>query len=220
MSALNTEQARFNMIEQQIRPWEVLDHGVLALLSKVKREDFLPAAYKSLAFADMEIPLPEGQTMLTPKVEARMLQDLAVQPQHRVLEIGTGSGYMTALLAHRAKHVISYEIRPALADLARSNLRKAGINNVEVRVGDGSKIPLAEGSFDVIVLSGSVGQVPQFLLERLNVGGQLFAIVGEDPIMYAKLVRKSGATHYFTRELWETVAARLEHFTEPASFQF
>ena len=220
MSALNLEQARFNMIEQQIRPWEVLDHEVLALLSTVKRENFVPPAYKALAFADMEIPLPEGQTMLTPKVEARMLQDLSVQPHHRVLEIGTGSGYMAALLAHRARHVVTYEIRPALAEMARSNLHKAGIRNVDVRVGDGSKIPLSEGSYDIILLSGSVGQVPQSLLERLNVGGQLLAIVGDDPIMHATLVGKSAATHYFTRELWETVAPRLQHFAEPASFQF
>jgi protein-L-isoaspartate(D-aspartate) O-methyltransferase len=220
MSALNTEQARFNMIEQQIRPWDVLNHDVLALLAAVKREDFVPQAYKALAFADMEIPLPEGQTMLTPKVEARMLQDLAVQPQHRVLEIGTGSGYMAALLAHRAQQVVSYEIRPALAEMARTHLRKAGISNVDVRVGDGSKIPLSEGAFDIILLSGSVGQVPQLLLERLHVGGQLLAIVGDDPVMHATLVQKSGATQYFTRELWETMAPRLDHFAEPSHFQF
>jgi protein-L-isoaspartate(D-aspartate) O-methyltransferase len=220
MSALNTEQARFNMIEQQIRPWEVLDHGVLALLSEVQRENFVPAAYKALAFADMEIPLPEGQIMLAPKVEARMLQDLAIQPTHRVLEIGTGSGYMAALLARRALQVVSYEIRPALADMARANLRKAGVRNVEVRVGDGSKIPLSEGSYDIILLSGSVGLVPESLLQRLNAGGQLLAIVGQDPIMHATLVTKNAAAETLTRELWETVAPRLEHFAEPAAFTF
>ncbi len=220
MNAINVNQARFNMIEQQIRPWDVLDHEVLALLSVVKREDFVPPAYKALAFADMEIPLAEGQSMLAPKIEARMLQDLAVEPSHRVLEIGSGSGYMAALLAHRAQRVLSFEIRPALADMARSNLQKAGIRNAEVRVGDGSKIPLAEGSFDIILVSGSLGQVPAHLLERLNVGGRLLAIVGNEPVMHATLVSKSSATGYHTRELWETVATRMEHFAEPSAFQF
>lgn len=220
MNTINVNQARFNMIEQQIRPWDVLDHEVLALLSVVKREDFVPPAYKALAFADMEIPLAEGQTMLTPKIEARMLQDLAVAANHRVLEIGTGSGYMTALLAHRAQRVLSYEIRPELADMARNNLQKAGIRNAEVRMGDGSKIPLAEGTFDIILISGSVGQVPAQLLERLNVGGRLLAIVGNEPVMHATLVSKSSATNYHTQELWETVAARMEHFAEPSAFQF
>lgn len=220
MSAMNVEQARFNMIEQQIRPWEVLNHDVLDLLSRVQRENFVPTAYKALAFADMEIPLPEGQNMLTPKVEARMLQDLAIQSTHRVLEIGTGSGYMAALLAQRGQQVISYEIRPALAEMARTNLRKAGIQNVEVRVGDGSKIPLSEGSYDIIVLSGSVGMLPESLLQRLNPGGQLLAIVGQDPIMHATLVSKNAAAETFSRELWDTVAPRLEHFVEPQAFTF
>lgn len=220
MDTMNISQARFNMIEQQIRPWDVLDHEVLALLSVVKREDFVPPAYKALAFADMEIPLAEGQTMLAPKIEARMLQDLAIEPTHRVLEIGTGSGYMTALLANRAQRVLSFEIRPALADMARNNLHKAGIRNAEIRVGDGSKVPLAEGSFDIILISGSVGQVPSSLLERLNVGGRLMAIVGTEPVMHATLVSKSSATSYHTRELWETMATRMEHFAEPSGFQF
>ena len=220
MNAVNFNQARFNMIEQQIRPWDVLDHDVLALLSVVKREDFVPVAYKSLAFADMEIPLADGQTMLTPKIEARMLQDLLVEPTHRVLEIGTGSGYMAALLAHRAQRVLSFEIRPALADMARNNLQKAGIRNAEVRTGDGSKIPLAEGSFDLILISGSVGQVPSDLLDRLNVGGRLLAIVGHEPVMNATLVSKSSATSYHTRQIWETIAPRMENFAEPSSFQF
>ena len=220
MNALNVNQARFNMIEQQIRPWEVLDHDVLALLSVVKREDFVPPAYKALAFADMEIPLADGQTMLTPKIEARMLQDLAVESTHRVLEIGAGSGYMAALLAHRGQRVVSYEIRPALADMARNNLQKAGIRNAEVHVGDGSKIPLSEGSFDLIVISGSVGKVPASLLDRLNVGGRLLAIVGHEPVMNATLVSKSSATNYHTRQLWETIAPRMENFAEPSTFQF
>ena len=132
-SAMNLEQARFNMIEQQIRPWEVLDAQVLQLLSVVKREDFVPAPHKALAYADMEIPLPDGQCMLAPRVEARMLQDLAVQKHEKVLEIGAGSGYMAALLAHQAQHVISLEIRAELVALASANLQMAGIHNAQVR---------------------------------------------------------------------------------------
>ena len=220
MSATNIDQARFNMIEQQIRPWDVLNHDVLDLLSVVKREDFVPAAYKSLAFADLEIPLPEGQCMLAPKVEARLLQDLAIEPQHRVLEIGAGSGFMAALLAHRAQIVLSWEIRPVLAEMARNNLLKAGIRNAEVRLGDGAKIPLAEGSFDLILISGSVAQIPHALLDRLNTGGRLLAIVGHEPVMHATRVSKSGTADYHTRQLWDTVAARMDNFPEPSEFRF
>ena len=220
MTAMNISQARFNMIEQQIRPWDVLDHDVLALLSVLKREDFVPAAYRSLAFADMEIPLPEGQCMLAPKVEARMLQDLGVQAQHRVLEIGAGSGFMAALLAHRAQRVLSFEIRPALAEMARTNLLKAGIQNAEVRLGDGAKIPLTDGTFDLILISGSVAKIPHSLLDRLSIGGRLLAIVGHEPVMHATLVSKSGAADYHTRKLWDTVAPRLDNFPEPSEFRF
>ena len=190
---MNYEQARFNMIEQQIRPWDVLDSQILALLGVVRREDFVPAACKALAFVDMEIPLPPqanpSQCMLAPKVEARLLQDLAVQKHEKVLEIGTGSGYMAALLAHRAQQVITLEIDPALVYTARQNLQKAGIHNAEVRQADGAA-NLAEavsdngalrGPFDVIVLSGSVAEVPAALLEQLKVGGRLSAIVGSEP---------------------------------------
>ncbi|MEP6970590.1 MAG: protein-L-isoaspartate O-methyltransferase, partial [Betaproteobacteria bacterium] len=158
---MNIEQARFNMIEQQIRPWDVLDAHVLQLLSVVKREDFVPAPYKTLAFADMAIPLPDGQAMLAPRVEARMLQDLAVQKHEKVLEIGAGSGYMAALLAHRAQRVISLEIRAELAALANANLQMAGIHNAQVRQQDGAGAVPVEGPFDVIVLSGSTMQLPR-----------------------------------------------------------
>src|SRR3990167_3408066 len=177
MNLDNTAQARFNMIEQQIRRWDVLDGEVLELLSVVKREDFVPLAHKSLAFADLEIPLPGGQRMLSPKVEARLLQDLAIQKTDKVLEIGTGSGYMAALLAHRAQRVISLEILPELAEVARANLAKAGIANVEVHNFDGAKGASGEGPFDVILLSGSVAEVPHSLLAQLKVGGRLAAIV-------------------------------------------
>nr|MDP2192102.1 protein-L-isoaspartate O-methyltransferase [Rhodoferax sp.] len=217
---MNLEQARFNMIEQQIRPWDVLDSDVLHLLSVVKREDFVPLAHKALAFVDMEIPLPGGQYMLAPRVEARMLQDAAVQKHEKVLEIGTGSGYMAALLAHRAQRVISLEINPELAQLARANLQKAGIHNAEVRHLDGAQGAPAEGPFDVIMLSGSVAEVPQALLAHLKVGGRLIAIVGDEPVMRATLVTRTSETDFKTSQPWDTVAPRLLNFPEPSHFQF
>ena len=217
---MNFAQARFNMIEQQIRPWNVLDTAVLELLSTVPREAFVPAAHKALAFADLEIPLPGGQCMLAPRLEARMLQDLALQPHESVLEIGSGSGFMAALLSHRARQVLSVELLPELVDMARSNLQKAGIRNVTVRQEDGSKLPAAEGTFDAIVLSGSVARVPHDLLQRLNVGGRLLAIVGDEPQMRATLITRTSATDFRTTEPWDVNAPRLQNFSEPSRFQF
>ena len=214
------EQARFNMIEQQIRPWDVLDTAVLDLLSAVHREDFVPLAHKALAFMDMEIPLPGGQCMLAPRVEARLLQDLKVQKHEKVLEVGAGSGYMAALLAHRAQRVISLEIAPELAQLARANLQKAGITNAEVREADGSKDVSVDGPFDVILLSGSVAEVPKALLAQLKTGGRLAAIVGHDPMMRATFVTRTGETSYTTTQPWDTVAPRLANFAEPSRFNF
>lgn len=217
---MNFEQARFNMIEQQIRPWDVLDADVLHLLSVVKREEFVPLAHKALAFADMEIPLGHGQCMLAPRLEARMLQDVAVQKHEKVLEIGAGSGYMAALLAHRAQRVISLEINPELAAMARTNLQKAGITNAEVRQFDGAKGTPAEGPFDVIVLSGSVAEVPPALLANLKVGGRLIAIVGDEPMMRATLITRTGEADFKTSQPWDTVAPRLLNFPEPSPFHF
>ncbi|APW42044.1 protein-L-isoaspartate O-methyltransferase family protein [Rhodoferax saidenbachensis] len=217
---MNTELARFNMIEQQIRPWDVLDADVLQLLSVVKREDFVPLAHKGLAFADLEIPLPGGECMLAPRVEARLLQDLNVQIHETVLEVGTGSGYMAALLAHRAQRVVSLELLPELVQMARANLQKAGIANVEVRQGDGSQGLAAEGPFDVILLSGSVAEVPPALLAQLKVGGRLGAIVGDEPMMRATFVTRTGANDYRTTHPWDTVAPRLHDFAEPSRFTF
>jgi protein-L-isoaspartate(D-aspartate) O-methyltransferase len=227
---MNYEQARFNMIEQQIRPWEVLDNQVLSLLAVVKREDFVPAAQKVLAFVDMEIPLGTGagQCMLAPKVEARILQELAVQKHEKVLEIGAGSGYMAALLAHRAQQVITLEIDPTLAQTARDNLQRAGLYNAEVRTGDGAaKIAQAvssndplRGPFDVIVLSGSVAEVPASLLSLLKVGGRLSAIVGFEPMMRATLVTRVAEDAWRTTQAWDTVAPRLLNFPEPSKFSF
>jgi protein-L-isoaspartate(D-aspartate) O-methyltransferase len=217
---MNIEQARFNMIEQQIRPWEVLDGQILQLLGVVKREDFVPLAHKALAFVDMEIPLPGGQRMLAPKVEARLLQDLHVQKHESVLEIGAGSGHMAALLAHRAQRVLSLEIVPELAALARSNLQRAGVYNAEVRQADGSTASATKGPFDVILLSGSVAEVPQALLAQLKVGGRLAAIVGDEPMMRATLVTRTGENAFATAQPWDTVAQRLVNFPEPSRFHF
>ena len=217
---MNIEQARFNMIEQQIRPWEVLDQAVLSLLALVKREDFVPPAHRALAFVDTEVPLPEGQVMLAPKVEARLLQALNVARHERVLEVGTGSGHMAALLAHRAQHVIGLEIRPALAAMAAANLRHAGIANASIREADGSQGLSAEAPFDVIVLSGSVAEVPQALLDQLKPGGRLVAIVGQEPVMRALLITCIGAAQFKRVELFDTVAPRLQGFAEAPTFRF
>ena len=221
---MNNDIARFNMIEQQIRPWEVLDGQVLSLLSVVKREDFAPMAHKALAFVDMEIPLKDashpGQVMLAPRIEARFLQNAAVQSTDKVLEFGTGSGYMAALLAHQAASVISFELDPTLALQARANLQAAGVHNVEVRQADGCQGAPAEGPFDVIMLSGSVPDVPQVLLNQLSIGGRLLAVVGEDPVMRASVITRTADQQWQTSEPWDTVAPRLQGFPEHNRFSF
>ncbi len=217
---MNLEQARFNMIEQQIRPWDVLDADVLQLLSVVKREDFVPLAHKALAFVDMEIPLGHGQVMLAPRVEARLLQDAAVQRHETVLEIGAGSGFMAALLAHQAQRVVSLEINPELAQMARTNLQKAGIHNAEVSQADAAQGVPVEGLFDVIMLSGSVAEAPPALLARLKQGGRLVGVIGNEPIMRATVITRTGEASFTTRQPWDTVVARLLNFPETSQFQF
>ena len=219
---MDLNQARFNMIEQQIRPWEVLDPNVLALLSTVRREDFAPLAHKALAFVDMEIPLGSApnQVMLAPRVQARMLQDLAVRATDKVLDIGTGSGFMAALLGHQAASVLSLEIDPALAAQAQSNLQKAGVTNVTVRQADGSQGAAADGPFDAILLSGSVAEVPAVLLQQLSIGGRLVAIVGDEPMMRTTLITRSGENSWSTTEPWDCNAPRLSGFAEPSRFKF
>jgi len=221
---MNIEQARFNMIEQQIRPWDVLNLGVLELLAVVKREDFVPPAHRALAFVDTEVPLPNGQCMLAPKVEARILQELAVGKHERVLEIGAGSGYMAALLAHKAQQVTSLEIDPELTAFAAANLKRAGVMNAKVVNADGAGglagDLVKEGPFDVIVLSGSVAEVPEALLSQLKVGGRLAAIVGAEPVMRAVLITRSDAKGMERTVLFDTVAQRLRNFAEPTKFHF
>jgi protein-L-isoaspartate(D-aspartate) O-methyltransferase len=218
---MNTqEQARFNMVEQQIRPWQVLDPQVLTVLSNVQRELFVPQAYQALAYTDTDIPLGHGQTMVPPRVDARLMHDLQLTGVEKVLEIGTGSGYLAALLAGRAQRVVSLEIDPDLASTARENLQRAGITNVDVRVADGSTGASGDAPFDAIVLSGSVAEVPQALLQQLKVGGHLIAIVGQDPVMVATLFTRTADTAWHSKALWDTSAPRLQGFTEPSHFTF
>ena len=217
---MNVEQARFNMIEQQIRPWDVLDTAVLSLLATVRREDFMPARYKALAFVDCEVPLPDGQCMLVPRVEARLLQETHVQRHERVLEVGAGSGFMAALLAHRAQSVLTLEISPTLAALAAQNLSHAGVLNAQVREMDGSAGLPGEAPFDAIVLSGSVSEVPRRLLEQLKLGGRLLAIVGDEPVMQAQRITRLSESAFQTVKLFDTVAPRLRGFGETSRFIF
>jgi protein-L-isoaspartate(D-aspartate) O-methyltransferase len=223
---MNTELARFNMIEQQIRPWDVLDAHVLSLLATVKREDFVPAGLRGMAFVDTQVPLldrgGDGPRMLEPKVEARLLQELQVQRHEKALEVGAGSGFMAALLAHRAQQVFTLECEAALVQMASENLRRAGINNasvVQCSADQGAQGLVAEGPFDVILLSGSVASVPAALLQQLKPGGRLAAVVGEEPVMVAKLFTRQGDA-FAERDLFDTVAPRLQGFAEKTRFAF
>jgi protein-L-isoaspartate(D-aspartate) O-methyltransferase len=217
---MNFDQARSNMVEQQIRTWEVLDQAVLDLLYAVPREDFVPRAYRTLAFADMEIPIGEGEKMMPPKVEARIVQALAPHKTERVLEVGTGSGYLTALLAHRAAHVHSVEIRPALAAFGRDNLERHGADNVTLETGDAARGWPTRAPYDVIVLTGSTPVLPKVLLDQLVPGGRLFAVVGELPVMVARLVTCSAPGAFRSVELFDTVLAPLVNAEQPPRFKF
>jgi len=220
---MKIEQARFNMVEQQIRTWEVLDQDVLDLLFVVKREDFVPAAYRSLAFADLEIQLGDGEKMWAPKMEARVLQELAPRRSDRVLEIGTGSGYLTALFAHRAAQVYSVELDPALAAFGKANVARHGVDNVTLETGDGARGYAKWGPYDVILLTGSVPVPPRALLESLAPGGRAFAVVGAAPVMTAKIFTCTAPGAYDTMravELFETLLAPLANCEQPSRFRF
>jgi protein-L-isoaspartate(D-aspartate) O-methyltransferase len=235
---MDIERARFNMVEQQIRPWDVLDSDVLDLLYSLKRENFVAPAYRAMAFTDMEIPLNlgdqrTGQSMFSPKMEARILQELGLQRNESVLEVGTGSGYMAALMAHRASQIVSLEIIPELARFAQENVARAGITNVRIECADGSQIGTAGATpgdvtslqgWDAIVLSGSVPFMPQGILARLRNGGRAIAIVGEAPVMSARLFTRidggGSAVRYETVDLFETMATPLQHFPQLEAFRF
>lgn len=221
---MNPELARFNMVEQQIRTWDVLDSRILDLLFTVKREEFVPFAYRSLAFADLEIPLGDpvnpGQRMWPPKLEARVMQELHLQPTDEVLEIGTGSGYLTALLAHRAQHVTSVEIDAGLAAAARTRLAAHSIANTRVETGDGARGWRAGQLFDVIVLTGSTPVLPGSLTDQLKKGGRLFAVVGAEPAMHGRLVTRGESGQPIGKDLFETMVAPLVNAAQPERFVF
>ena len=217
---MDMEQARFNMIEQQIRTWEVLDPEVLDLLAAVKRECFVSAAHQPLAFADIELPIGNGQTMLQPRIEARILQEVAVRNTDIVLEVGAGSGYMAALLASKAEYVYSVEIDPVLAENARRNLQQAGVANVSVETGDASGGWPAHGPYDVIVISGSLPELPEAFLQQLKIGGRLAAFIGEAPAMQARLTTRTSDQAFNTISLFETVVAPLSTAKQRQRFVF
>lgn len=213
------EQARFNMIEQQIRPWDVADAQVLSLLSVVKREQFVPAGKQSLAFMDLDIPLGHGVSMWQPKLEARVLHELKVQRNERVLEVGTGSGYLTALLSRLAAQVASIEIVPELSTQAAHTLAAHDFDNIQLEVGDAAT-SWGASKYDVIVLTGSVPLHPNAFQQQLTIGGRLFAIVGDAPAMQAKLITRRANDVFEIVTLFETDVAPLQNAPQPQRFEF
>ena len=216
---MDTEQARFNMVEQQIRPWNVLDQRVLDLMTTVPRETFVPHKYSNLAFMDTCVPLPENQVMMSPKMEARMMQALAVKESDVALEIGTGSGYVTALLAHSCQQVISIEIHHSLAAQAEKNLSNENISNASIRVGNGINGWDSDGPYDVVALTGSAFQLPDGLKNQLRVGGRLFAIVGDSPVMEAQLIVRVNSSEWVRETLFETSVPALIGGERPKQFR-
>lgn len=215
---MNIEQARFNMIEQQIRPWNVLAPDVLELLSVVKREEFVPPACRSLAFFDTEIPLPGGENMLAPRVEARILQAAKLKKHEQVLEIGAGSGYMAALLAYKARHVTTVEIDPELKTLAAKNLAAYGVTNVSVELGNGAQG--WQGEYDVIIISGALPFLPDTFLKQIKPDGRIVAILGTAPVMSLQVITRSAAQVYDTVKIVELMAKSLHAASEPSHFIF
>ena len=217
---MNFEKARFNMVEQQIRPWEVLDPNVLDLLMTVKREEFVPEKSRALAFADVEIPIGHGQVMLKPVIEGKILQALQLNRADSVLEIGTGSGFFAALLAARTEWVRSIEIDPELVRFASANLSRNKVDNVIVEEGDGAQGWPSRAPYDVIVMSGGLPFLPQALLEQLKVGGRLFAFVGEAPVMKARLVTCEAEGRYRSEDVFETLVPMLKNAPRHETFRF
>ncbi len=217
---MNLEETRFNMVVQQIRTWNVLDDSVLDLLYKIRREEFVLPANRAMAFVDMETPLGHGQVMLAPKMEARILQELHVQKTDKILEVGSGSGYLTALLAEKGAHVYSVEIVPELKAMAENNLRTHGITNVTVEQGDAAQGWSKHEPYGVIVLTASTPVLPETFLKSLNPGGRLFAIVGEDPVMEALLITCTAPGEFKTTQLFETCTAPFINALQPARFTF
>ena len=217
---MNFEQARFNMVEQQVRPWEVLDPRVLELLEKTHREDFVPVRYRKMAFADFAVPLDHGQSMMKPVVEGRMLQSLELKEDETVLEIGTGSGFITACLAQMAKRVVSVDIYEQFTTEAEAKLKDKDIHNVELETGDAMSGWQPEQAHDVLVVTGSVDDVPDHFRGWVNPGGRMFVVCGDSPAMEAKLLTKLNATEWREESLFETDLPRLINAGKAPEFEF
>jgi protein-L-isoaspartate(D-aspartate) O-methyltransferase len=217
---MELEQARFNMIEQQIRTWDVLDQNVLDLLEQLPRENFVPATYRELAYADIIIPLDHDQVMMQPKVEARMLQALQIEPTDRILEIGTGSGYVTALLAKAGNEVLSIDIFPDFTRAAKNKLEDFGITNVTLETGDASHGWHSDALFDAIAITGSLPIIPPEFQRLLNRGGRMFVVTGEPPVMEAVLIRRVGEHEWSRESLFETELPMLKNAPRPSQFVF
>ena len=218
--SMNFEQARFNMVEQQVRPWEVLDERVLKLLEETHREDFVPVRYRKMAFADMAIPLEHGECMMKPVVEGRLLQALEMKPDETVLEIGTGSGFITACLAQLAKSVVTVDIHEQFVNEAAERLKEKNIQNVEFDTGDAMTGWQPEQAHDVLVVTGSVPEVPEHFRGWVNPGGRMFVVSGEAPAMEAKLLTRLNATEWREESLFETDLARLINAEKAPEFEF
>lgn len=217
---MNFEQARKQMIKQQIRAWDVLDQHILDLITQTPREEFVPTEYRYLAFADTNIPLGHGQVMLTPKEEARILQALKIQPHETVLEIGTGSGYFTALLAKQAKNVVSIDIFPDFLEQATIKFHSHNLLNIELREGDAAQGYSNGATYDLIVITGSLINLPVAFRNTLNIKGRLFAIVGQAPAMEALLLTRDSKDKWHSETLFETVVPPLVHAKQPNPFTF
>lgn len=220
MADMNIEQARHNLIEQQIRPWDVLDDRVLETIMRCPREEFVEPRYHNLAFVDMELPIGHGERMMFPKVEARMLQALNVQPGDKILEVGTGSGFVTMMLASLGRHVTSVEINEELAQAAIRHLAAHGVENAEVRVGDAANGWSENQPYDVIAITGSMPTLPEKFKQELQIGGRLFAVIGEGPVMHAELVTRLNANEWKQEMLFETCLAPLKNAVAPTVFHF
>ena len=217
---MDFEKARFNMVEQQIRPWDVLNTQVLDLLFHVKREEFVSDKQKTIAFVDTELPLPNGSRMLEPKMEARLVQELNLAPEDKVLESGTGSGYLTALLASFSKHVYSLDIDPAMTALAKANLARANIHNVTLVTANGVDGLPTNAPFNAIVVGGSLPTLPEALTSQLAVGGRLLVVLGDAPSMSLTLIERESETGLRTTKLFETVLTPLKDVEQPERFAF
>ncbi|MDH5484594.1 MAG: protein-L-isoaspartate O-methyltransferase [Gammaproteobacteria bacterium] len=220
MSTVNLHEARHNMVEQQVRPWDVLDPRILQLLEAIHREDFVPETYKNLAYADTAIPLGDGEVMMHPVVEGRMLQALDIRPEDEILEIGTGSGFITACLASLGAHVDSIEINQAIATRAAESLVSQGVFNISLSVADATEPAELNKKYDVIAITGSMADIPQAYKQALKPDGRLFVITGTDPVMVAYLVTRTDDNAWASQYLFETSIKALCHAETPATFNF